>query len=218
MYTAEQLRKFKLSHLQGGGWYIDGWRNFTPESEVEERLAFDNGLPPPVVHDVEEPEPVITQPSAKRKRGANVDFETGGLAKPAAGGQVTMTGAEGLRRPPAVAPSQTESTVQAPTITEPSHSRLPTPSVSNIEQAAEELVRKRKKNQFPPTSSSVGDPSRPVRVFLENVCIQTLVESITTPSGPDPRWQKLHEFIALVSTPLRVLHFFFHSCNIFIQF
>jgi hypothetical protein len=123
IYSAEQKKKFNSSHLQGGGWYIDGYRNFTPDSEVEERLALDNGQPPQVPNDIEEPNlPVTVEAKARRKRRNAVETVPDGSIKPV------------------VEPASTESTVQAPTTADPSQSRLPTPSVSNIEQAAQALV------------------------------------------------------------------------------
>jgi len=43
MFTFEQLKKFKATHLEAGEWYLDYHRNYIPESEVVERTTLDGG-------------------------------------------------------------------------------------------------------------------------------------------------------------------------------
>jgi hypothetical protein len=225
MYTPEQQKKYSSAHLVAGCWYLDGYRNYTPESEVEERLVLDGGSPPAPVPDEDEPE--ILPPPDRKKRGRKTEkdsTEPSVLETPGPQKVVPTTTKATARRNSAidmvVAPSHTESTVQAPVSVEPTQMSLPEKSISNLVQATEDLTRKRKADQFPSASSSVAEPPPPVHVFVSNTSIHALVETIEDGSTPDPRWAELHDFIAKVRMYPRlcVPYELEHSFYLFITF
>jgi hypothetical protein len=41
MYTPSQIRAWSLSHLKGGGWYLDCSKGFCPAEEEADKAAID---------------------------------------------------------------------------------------------------------------------------------------------------------------------------------
>ena len=71
------------------------------------------------------------------------------------------------------------------------------PSYSVVE-ATEELRGQRIFQQMPSGSTSTAQALR-VEVMLENASLFAVMETLGTPTGPDPLWMKVHEFITKVN-------------------
>ena len=71
------------------------------------------------------------------------------------------------------------------------------PSYSVV-QTTEELRGQRIFQQMPSASTSIAQ-ALPVEVMLENASLFAVMDTLGTPTGPDPLWMKVHEFITKVN-------------------
>lgn len=213
MYTPIQQKRYALNHLQAGCWYLDCPAGYTPDEEVEIRHALDASSSPSAgaadVMDITEEDSV--QPArgegSSSKKGRKTKAAKEMATQPM---DATTVAASSLPSSPAVVADGHVAIREHGTSAQVSSQLHPS---SSVLEATEQLRGQRKFQQMPSSSTSIGQ-ALPVLVMLENASLFAVMETLGTPTGPDPLWSKLHEFVSKVyhlSFVSKCLSFYFVS-------
>ena len=233
MYTPLQQKRYALNHLEAGCWYLDCPAGYTLDEEVQIRQTLDSASTPPAgasdVVDITEEEPVQPAPDEgsvpKKKRMTKAAKEA--AEKEAAAKEVAMKEAvakdaaakvaKEMEKQPMDATTTAASCVpSSPALVTEGHFLNPDQQgtlahVSSqlhpsyrVVQTTEELRGQRIFQQMPSGSTSIAQ-ALPVEVMLENASLFAVMDTLGTPTGPDPLWMKVHEFITKVNCGSNVL-------------
>ena len=233
MYTPLQQKRYTLNHLEARCWYLNCPASYTLDEEVQIRQTLDSASTLPAsasdVVDITEEEPVQPAPdegsTPKKKRMTKAAKEAAtkeaaekevaaneAVAKDAAAKVTKEMGKQPMDATTAAAscvpsspilvteghflnPDQQGTSAQVSSQLHPSYS---------VVQTTEELRGQRISQQMLSASTSIAQ-ALPVEVMLENASLFAVMDTLGTPTGPDPLWMKAHEFIMKVNCGSNVL-------------
>ncbi len=186
IYTPHQLQKFKLPHLQAGGWYIDCPLSYVPFEEQSMKITLDGGVPPSEIVDLNEvtvdeaptEDHIVKQKPAKR------------MTKSAR----LKAAAQALDESAMAAPAESEVTVRPRDQSQAASQQWPAPSVAVTMQPP------RRKAPPAPSSSNTSGMISVLPSLIQKGCVADLLHAKKQTGVHDERYLKLEQFINTVCT------------------